>query len=67
MSFCLCEEIYVVSFLYLDTMTEYPSEVMSFLFWIIRMCQISISTLIAKTLHRSSNSIQLYEKPVIYN
>ena len=38
-------EIYVVSFLYFDTMTEYQSEVMSFLFWIIRVCQISISTL----------------------
>ena len=38
-------EIYLVSFLYLDTMTEYQSEVMSFLFWIIRICQISISTL----------------------
>ena len=45
MSFCLCVEIYVVSFLYLDTMTEYQSEVMSFLFCIIRICQISISTL----------------------
>ena len=67
MSFCLCEEIDVVLFLYLDMMTEYPLEVMSFLFWIIRMCQISISTLIAKTLHRSSNSIQLYQKQVIHN
>ena len=35
MSFCLCEEIYVVSFLYLDTMTKYQSEVMSFLLYVI--------------------------------
>ena len=45
MCFCLCMEIDVVSFLYFDTMTEYQSEVMSFLFCIIRICQISISTL----------------------
>ena len=38
-------EIYVVSFLYFDTMPEYQWEVMSFLFCIIRICQISISTL----------------------
>ena len=45
MSFCVCVEIYVVSFLHLDTMTEYQSEGMSFLLWTIRICQISISIL----------------------
>ena len=33
MSFCLCVEIYVVSFLYFDTMTEYQSEVMLYIIY----------------------------------
>ena len=42
MSFWLCAEIYVVSFLYFDTMTEYQSEVMSFLLWIIYVKYVSL-------------------------
>ena len=54
-------------FLYLDMMTEYPSDVMSFLF--LDHTYMSTKYLyIAKTLHidRQIISIQLYQKQVIH-